>query len=126
MFSERLKDLRVKAGLTQKDLAIKLGLERSSIGKYESGAAMPPDDVKIRIARVFNVSIDYLLCQTDNPDRAGEESALILSGVEIEMIAIFRALSPEGQQYIRQQLYIAQQIYKKADTVSSVETEEVG
>ena len=126
MFGDRLKDIRKKAGLKQSDLARQLGLERSTIAKYEVNASTPPDDIKIRIANIFNVSLDYLLCQTDNPDRAGEESALILSGVELEMVAIFRALSTEGQSYIRQQLYIAQQIYKKADTVSGMEAAEVG
>lgn len=126
MFGDRLKDIRKKAGLNQSDLAKQLGLDRSTIAKYEVNASTPPDDIKIRIANIFNVSLDYLLCQTDNPDRAGEESALILSGIEIEMVAIFRALSKEGQTYIRQQLYIAQQIYKKPDSLSGLESEKIG
>lgn len=126
MFGDRLKDLRKKAGIIQSDLAKRLGIERSTIAKYEVNQTMPPYDTLIKISRVFNVSLDYLLCQTDNPDRAGEESALILSNIEIEMVAILRALSPEGQTYIRQQLYIAQQIYKKAADLPGMESQNVG
>lgn len=65
-FKDRLKELRKERGITQVDLAVAVGLERSSIGKYEGkGCIMPSDEVKAKIADYFNVSIDYLLGRTD-------------------------------------------------------------
>lgn len=67
-FKDRLKELRKQHGITQVELAIAIGLERSSIGKYEGkGCIMPSDEVKAKIADYFNVSIDYLLGRTDIP-----------------------------------------------------------
>ena len=60
-FSERLKDLRKKHKITQEDLAKIIGVERSSIGKYESSTTIPSNETLIKIANYFNVSTDYLL-----------------------------------------------------------------
>ena len=63
-----LKDLRKKKGLTQEALASILGLERSTIGKYEGTKQVKPSpDVLIQIGKYFNVSTDYLLGLTDDP-----------------------------------------------------------
>lgn len=65
MFSERLKELRKARGLTQEQLAAILGVERSSVGKYESRPVIPSADVLNKIADYFDVSIDYLLGRED-------------------------------------------------------------
>lgn len=66
MFADKLRALRKQKGVTQEQLAEAIGVERSSIGKYEGKGKdgkpiMPSDDVKLRIAEYFGVSIDYLL-----------------------------------------------------------------
>ncbi|MCM3130934.1 LexA family transcriptional regulator [Paenibacillus sp. MER 78] len=60
-FSERLKILREKAGLTQKEVAIVLGMTQSSYSKYEYGTREPNIDNILKLAKLFNVSSDYLL-----------------------------------------------------------------
>lgn len=65
MLSERLKELRKARGLTQEQLAAILGVERSSVGKYESRPVIPSADVLNKIADYFDVSIDYLLGRED-------------------------------------------------------------
>lgn len=61
MFGEKLKKLRKERGITQEQLAAAIGVERSSIGKYEGkNPVSPSDDIKKRIAAYFNVSMDYL------------------------------------------------------------------
>ena len=66
MFGERLKLLRKSRGITQEQLAEIIGVERSSIGKYEGKSkTIPSDDVKAKIADYFNVSTDYLLGRSD-------------------------------------------------------------
>jgi transcriptional regulator with XRE-family HTH domain len=68
MFKQRLKELRKKHGITQEQLAQILGLERSTIGKYEGKKeVIPSAEVLNDIADYFEVSIDYLLGRTDDP-----------------------------------------------------------
>lgn len=56
----RLKSIRLKRGLTQKDLAGKINKSVSAVSSYESNAQLPPLDVLESIALTLNVSIDYL------------------------------------------------------------------
>lgn len=68
MVGERLYDLRKEAGLTQDELAAVLHINKHSISSYEREKSEPPDAVKIEIARYFNVSVDYLLGLTHDPN----------------------------------------------------------
>jgi len=61
MIGERLADLRKDKGLNQKDLAEVLGISLHTLSNYEREISTPDDEMKIRIARYFNVSLDYLL-----------------------------------------------------------------
>lgn len=71
MFRDRLKQLRWLYGYTQEQLADKIGVERSSIGKYEGKSGILPSiDVICKIADCFTVSVDYLLGRTDTPEIA--------------------------------------------------------
>lgn len=58
---ERLKDLRLKRNLLQKDVATFLGIERTTYVKYENGISEPNYEMLKKIATYFNVSTDFLL-----------------------------------------------------------------
>lgn len=73
MVGERLLDLRKDAGLTQNDLSAIINVNKHSISSYEREQSEPPDEIKIRIAKYFGVSIDYLLGMTDNPNPYSED-----------------------------------------------------
>ena len=60
-FGNTLKTLRLKERYTQAQLAQKLGLTKSVISAYETGLRLPSYDILINIAKIFNVSSDYLL-----------------------------------------------------------------
>lgn len=60
-FGNVLKTLRFKANMTQAQLAQKLGLTKSVISAYETGLRLPSYDILIHIAKIYNVSTDYLL-----------------------------------------------------------------
>lgn len=64
MFGERLKELREDFSFTQDDLALKLNISRQSISGYENNTNQPSIENLIKIADLFNVSLDYLLCRT--------------------------------------------------------------
>lgn len=65
LHGDRLKLLREKKGYTHQKLADLLELSISQIWRYESGKTDPTGEILERIARVFNVSADYLLGLTD-------------------------------------------------------------
>lgn len=66
----KLKELRKERGYTQKELAEKIGVDTSSISKYEKGVAVPSFDVVKKTAKVLGVSIDSLF---DNEMEADDE-----------------------------------------------------
>lgn len=61
ILGERLKALRTAKKMSQKELAERIGIAKSVISFYESGDRFPSYDVLIKIARIFNVTTDYLL-----------------------------------------------------------------
>lgn len=64
-FQNVFKQLRLSSGLTQQEVADKLGISRSTIGMYETGAREPDYATLETIADFFNVDIDYLLGRTN-------------------------------------------------------------
>lgn len=59
---ERIKKLRKQQGLSQEEVAKYLAVQRSTISLYESGDATPQVMTIIKLARLFNVTTDYILC----------------------------------------------------------------
>ena len=60
-FGTRLKELRLRAGLTQKQLGEQIGVTKSVISFYELRERTPSPEILIKLAMVFHVSADYLL-----------------------------------------------------------------
>ena len=63
----RLKQLREERRLSQVKVSMDLFLNQNSISRYETGAREAGYELLIRFADYYNVSIDYILCRTDNP-----------------------------------------------------------
>ncbi len=61
MLSEKIRDLRKKAGLSQEELAEKLDVSRQAVSKWELGAAVPTADKLLEISDLFGVSLDHLM-----------------------------------------------------------------
>ena len=68
MIALRIKELRSKHNMTQRELADKLSLTPKMISFYELGQRMPPNDILIKLASIFDVPSDYLLGITDTPE----------------------------------------------------------
>lgn len=64
----RLKEIRRKRKISQLKLAMDLNMNQNSISRYETGEREADYATLIRFADYFNVSIDYLLERTDNPE----------------------------------------------------------
>lgn len=69
----RLKDLREDHNLSQRQLAGMLGMSQTGYSKYETGENDIPTSVLIRLSRIYQTSIDYLLNQTDQISRYPEK-----------------------------------------------------
>ena len=68
MFSNRLKELRQKAKVTQKELAQSINSSQQNIALYEQGRRKPKYETLEKLSVFFNVSTDYLLGKTDFPE----------------------------------------------------------
>ena len=64
----KLKLLRQSKGYTQIAVQMKTGIEQALLSKYETGERVPPTETLIRLAEFYDVSIDYILCRTENPE----------------------------------------------------------
>ncbi len=67
VFDMKLQELRKAKGMSQVRLAIELDLNQNTISRYEKGEREADYATLIKIADYFNVSIDYLLGRTNNP-----------------------------------------------------------
>jgi transcriptional regulator with XRE-family HTH domain len=82
---QRIKELRVKLNLTQKELADKIGMTYVQIGRYEKRGAKPSADVLNRLADALDTTNDYLM----NGDK-GEKAMASLK--DSELLQQFKAL----------------------------------
>lgn len=64
-FEERLKELRIESGKTQKQLAQELETTDDSIFSWEKGRSQPSIEMICALCRIFQVSADYLLGLVD-------------------------------------------------------------
>lgn len=79
IFKDRLVQLRKELDLTQETFAEKIGFSRTAISAWEIGRNEPSNADTIKIADFFNVSVDYLLGNSDvrNPEQIDIEKANI-------------------------------------------------
>lgn len=63
--AKRIKELRQEKDLTQEQFGKLFGVVKSTVSLYESGKSTPDDELKKKIAKYFNVSLDYLMGFSD-------------------------------------------------------------
>lgn len=95
MLSEKIYTLRRKSGLSQEQLAEKIGVSRQAISKWEGGLSIPELEKIRALSEFFNVSIDELTREqeTDNPsDDTGEKPYIADSKEKKNKIGFFLCL----------------------------------
>lgn len=93
MLSERLKTLRKEAGLTQEQVAKKLGVSRPAYTYWEKGKKRPTPDKLSNIAQFYGVTTDYLLGNEPEEDELANVELLFRmtsDGLTEEEKAVFR------------------------------------
>ncbi|MCY9376484.1 helix-turn-helix domain-containing protein [Bacillus sp. T17B1] len=68
MYGQRLRQLRKAHKYTMEDIGRKLGIAKSSYGGYEAESKKPPLDKLTQLAEIYDVSVDYIIGVTDDPD----------------------------------------------------------
>jgi transcriptional regulator with XRE-family HTH domain len=116
---QRIKQLRNNFNLSQQEIADRTGISRGNISNYEKDRVAPASETIITLARFFQVSADWLLTGTEtpcgreqagNPDnrddfcvyRAKSYVPVQLTPEENELIQVYRTLSTEDKEFIRQ------------------------
>lgn len=64
---KRIRDLREDNDYTQADIAEKINITQRTYAYYESGEHTVPPHILVKLADLYNVSVDYILERTDNP-----------------------------------------------------------
>ena len=67
VFGERIRSLRESMNYSQVKFAETFGIGQSSVVRYEKGEASPSLELLVKIADYYDVSLDYVLGRTDNP-----------------------------------------------------------
>ena len=68
----RIRDMREDHDLKQSAIAAMLNVTQTTYSKYEIGTSEIPIPILIKLARIYNTSIDYLLGETSNSNRYEE------------------------------------------------------
>lgn len=135
MFNTLLKELRAQKGLTQGQLAKEAGVSPGNVGDWESGKSKPGYNALASLARIFDVSADYLLeltpektsSEDDSHRRLDEfkrEQGLTcdgspLSSLETDLVAMFRLLPEDEREDVFDIVHLKyrRRIGKKAESI---------
>lgn len=89
----RFRELRIAHGYkTQKELADALFVNQTAVSQWERGATRPTSEMQIKLSKLYNVSIDYLLGNDSEEKNSPTEN---LSEAKREMIELVDQLSDE-------------------------------
>lgn len=73
MLSKRLSYLRKQNNKTQKEVASYIGVTRPAYTAYETGKRQPDNKILVKLATYFDVTTDYLLGKSDDPNKTEDE-----------------------------------------------------
>jgi transcriptional regulator with XRE-family HTH domain len=64
----RIKELRQSEGIKRPELAVRLGVDPTTVWRWETRRASIPDPAKIAMTEIFHTSLDWLMCVESNGD----------------------------------------------------------
>lgn len=117
---ERIKQCRIRMKYSQKYVAISVGVATPTVSMWENGTKQPTLYNLSKLADLFGTSVDYLIGRADSSEHCQHQPTIPSS--EMELLMIYRSLTPQGQEYIRQQFNIAKKIYEQSDPLSLAAT----
>lgn len=93
----RIKELRNEKGLLQSDVAKYIGKSERIVGFYEKGERDPNTDTLIKLAELFDVSIDYILGKSD----CRNTKKINLNDIDIAFASGIKGLNKENQETLK-------------------------
>lgn len=108
-FSERLKKLRKDAGLTQVDVAEKLGISQPAYASWERGIKKPTQENLVKLSKILYVSVDFLLGNTEN-----KQTSDVLENIELLFRMNSEGLTEEEKAIFKKELIEFMEERKKA------------
>lgn len=105
MFYDIYCELCQKHGLTPSGAATKIGFNRASVTMWKNTGKAPKQDLLIRIAEYFGVSVDYLLGKENTPTPEGGHT-VDLSEVDFAFYGGYKELSEDDQETLRDMVRI--------------------
>ena len=81
--SEKILDLRKQRGMSQEDLAERLGISRQAISRWESGTVLPDSANVLQLSKLFGVTTDYLLNDDYVDDKKPTEVQVSFKGIDM-------------------------------------------
>lgn len=98
MFKDRLSTCRLSCGMSQSDVAKFLKITRQAYNHYETGQRQPPHDTLVELAKLFGVTTDYLLGNSDQriPHSLDEQ----LEGIDFALYGEVHDLTDEEKKDI--------------------------
>lgn len=96
MFSLKLKELRQKRNLSQKELAKILKVSTGTVGNWEVGTREPDSRMLVKIADLFGVSCDYLLSRFSDGENSENKIRVTVNDIENEMLREFRNIGEKS------------------------------
>lgn len=103
MFGKRLATLRKQKGLSQYELAKRLGFTRGQISNYEQGTRQPDFDTLEKIANFFECSVDYLLGRSNDPRLSADEDKEVDKKVK-ELMEIIESMPEEKRNEMKEKI----------------------
>lgn len=93
----KIQELRVSAGLTQRELAAKIGVKNYTVANWEQGRTEPSIGDLIDLANYFDCSVDYLIGRTDEFEKTHTHKS---SKANIELVSLFEKLTPDRKKNV--------------------------
>ena len=105
-----LSDLRKKNGFSQVQIAQWCGVSKSSISHYETGETIPPLDLLIRFADIYDVTIDYILgrCYSDYNFSKLFKAPFVKRLTVGQLMGMINNLNVRGKNYLAETILLLQ------------------
>ena len=99
----RIKELRAENELLQSDLASRLKVRQNTVSNWETGRSEPDQDALREMSKIFDVSIDYILGNTDIKKPLTSEDMSGLTEKQIKILEMMSELPEQDQDDLIQQ-----------------------
>ena len=109
-FYDRLKESRIKSGLTQEQLAEKLGIAKSTLSGYESGNREPTVATIAKVMDILNIDANYLY-----QDETNSLTELVVSLDEKALLRKYRDLDDHGRKMVD---FTLEEEYKRSKSLA--------